>query len=535
MKTLCTLGAALAVFGTGLICGQLMRWIGASDLTVPNSPGSPAESQMKATGRRNGFSTSRGKEGSGDFVTRLNVLVNTSNPYKRRRAIAGIADELDARKIHEALAALETRSVRDATEIRLQLFARWAELEPEAALQYAETLHGNEAHDAITAVIRSWAAMNAKAAEEGVARMPENSAKEIAQAGLLNALAENDPRRAFARLQRVASSDIEALFKNWVEKDPTEAATYAAQLPAGSDRSRALCAVAQQWAKTDRDAALAWVQSLPSATSPGVTIESRDPRPLAAIVQTWMNEDAGAAMEWLEQLPEDAMKTDVLAALSNSLIYQEPQRAAEIAAMMPAGKAQDAALDNLIGEWSNKDFAGALAWAQQQPDENVRQILLPRLVDDLMWRDTSAALQLALSVGGDAGTESVADVLRVWTQEEPASAAEWASTQPENAKYLASVAGAWAEKDPDRALEWVRTIPAGAEQDAALASGVQIITQSARPQAAAEWIADIASEKIRTDAYEELAFWWLFVDRKKARDWIKTAPLPAKTKADFLK
>jgi hypothetical protein len=236
-----------------------------------------------------------------------------------------------------------------------------------------------------------------------------------------------------------------------------------------------------------------------------------------------------------EKFPDGVAKTDLLVALSSSFSDEEPQHAVEVAAMMPAGKAQDTALNNLIDRWSQKDFAGALAWAEEQPDEKVRQILLPRLVNNLMWRDTSAALQLALSIQGETGIESVADVLRAWTQKEPEAAAQWASKEFETGEYLTSVATEWAKKDPQRALEWVRTLPDGAKKDAALASGAEIISESAQPQAAEEWIVRIENAKIRATAYESLAFEWFFSDRKSARAWIKTAPLPAQTKADLLK
>jgi hypothetical protein len=302
LKTLRAFSAALALFGVGLACGCLVRWIGPRNPMDADSLNSPARGDPKSTVQGDSSPTSEAKEKSRDFAARLNALANTISPHKRTRAIAGIADELDASDIREALGALETRSVRDAMKIRLQLLWRWAELEPEAALQYAEALpHGYEAPDAITAVIRSWAAVDAKAAEEGVARMPENSAKEIARHGLLDALAESDPRRAFANRRR--SSYINGLFKNWAQNDPTEAAAQAAQLPAGWNRSQALGEVAQQWAETDRDAALAWAQSWQPANPPGVTIECRDPGPLAAVLQTWMNEDGDTALQWLKSFP----------------------------------------------------------------------------------------------------------------------------------------------------------------------------------------------------------------------------------------
>ena len=530
MKNLSNFVAALLVVGTGLACGWFAHGFGAVHRTVADFPRRAPEAIVQPS--------IEARKASEDFTTRLDALANTGDPSKRTRAIAAVADDFDAREIREALANLERQSVRDADEIRLQLLSRWAEFEPDAALQYAQGLPpGFVAPGAIEAVIASWAATDAKGAEERVARMPEGGAKQIARSALLPALAESDPRRAFASLRDATPfyGDVDAFFKMWAEKDPTDAAAHAVQLPAGWQRTLALFNVAQKWAEADRESALAWAQSWQPPKPPGVTIERRDPALLATVLQTWMSEDAGAAMQWLEQLPEDAAKTDVLAALSKSLSDDEPQHAVEVAAMMPTGKAQDAALRNLIDQWGQKDFAGALAWAQQQPDEEVRQILLPTLVDNLAARDPSAALQIAVSVGGNAGTRAVKNVLREWAQREPAAAAAWADAQPGSVDYVAGVASGWAAKDHRSAMEWVRTIPAGAAKDAALVSGVLAIAQTPEPQAAIEWIANIGGEDQRTVAYGHLAFIWLRSDPKKAREWIETAPLTAKARADLLK
>ena len=529
VKTLSNFVAALLLVGAGLACGYFARGFGASQRAVADFP----QRKPKVTAPR----AIEEKQASGDFTTRLDALANTGDPSRRTRAIAAIADDFDVREIREALANLERHSVRDADEIRLRLLARWAEFEPDAALQYAQGLPpGFVAPGAIEAVIASWAATDAKGSEERVARMPEGFAKQIARGALLPTLAESDPRRAFASLREAAASpsDTAALFKIWTEKDPADAAAHAAQLP-GWQGGFALRTVMQKWAETDRESALAWAQSWQPPKPPGVTIERRDPAPLATVLQTWMNEDAGAAMSWLEQLPADAAKTDVLAALSKSLSEDEPQHAVEVAATMPTGKAQDSALRDLIRQWGQKDFAGALAWARQQPDEEIRQILLPTLVNNLAPRDPSAALQIALSVGGNAGTQAVKNVLREWAQREPAAAAEWADAQPTSAENAAGVASGWALKDRRSAMEWVRTIPAGATKDAALASGVLAISQTPEPQAAIEWIADIGGEEKRNEANGYLAWFWLRTDPKKAREWIQTAPLSAKAKADLLK
>ncbi|MEO8351813.1 MAG: hypothetical protein ABI680_08775 [Chthoniobacteraceae bacterium] len=524
---------AVGILAAGVICGGSVRWLTFPDrppFVVPDARAPLREIELRTAKVAPAHAES--------FSTRLDELTILANPTKRARAISGIADDLDVAAIREALAALANQSVRDAEEIRLQLLARWSELEPEAALEYAAALPGGfEAPGAITAVIESWAQIDPDGAEAGVNGMHEGFAKKIARTALLPVISEGDPTHAFALYRQGTpyySDEISNLFQNWTELQPEEAAAQAAQLPAAWQRGYALHDVMEKWAKTDREAALEWATSWQPPSPPGVTIERRDPGPLSIILQSWMGEEPAAALEWLKQMPEDTAKSDLLAALSSSVSGNDPQHAVEIAAMMSEGKAQDTTLRRLIGQWAGSDFPSALAWAQQQPDDGVRQILLPALVSNLAERDTPAALELALSLEGDAGTGSVEMVLDAWSGRDPAAAAEWVATQPENADYLARIAFRWAGKDQAAALDWASTLPPGSEKDAALASGVRMVAQTDQPRAAVEWIALIDSPEKRAATYQEMAFWWLRSDPKKAREWIDDSPLSRKARAELL-
>jgi hypothetical protein len=501
-----------------------------------------------AKGESTGLSADKGSENSAvnatretkavSFDTRIHDLTSATSFYQRSRAMAGIADGMDVAQVRQALEELKTRSIRDADQIRLRLIERWAELEPEAALRYAETLsQGSDAQYAIAAVIGTWGANNAKAAEDAVERMADGFPKSIARAAMVSVLAASNPHRAFALLEqsRPFYENITALFGTWAERNPDEAAAHALKLRADWQQSLALKIVAEKWNKSDRDGALAWAQSLPSIPGEGVTIERRDPKPLAAVLKTWFSEDAESALRWLEQQPDSAMKTDVLGVLSKDLGSENPQQAVEAASMMPAGKAQESALRNLIREWGESDFDGALDWAQQHTDQRIRNSLLPPLVDQLASRDPHAALDIAQTLEGESQTRSVSGVLRAWAGKEPEAAAEWASAQPENDKLLSSVAWSWAQTNRERALEWATSLPEGPAKDAALTGGVRMIAQSEQPLLTLPWITSIGSEDKRARAYEELASWWLRSDPAKARAWLETAPIPAPKKADLLK
>jgi hypothetical protein len=118
------------------------------------------------------------------FETRIHDLASAISFSKRSRAIARIADGMNAMQIRQALKTLKSRSVRDADQIRLRLIERWAELEPEAALRYAEALsQGGDAQRAIPAVIRVWGAQIANlrrlAHQRLIAQLPKRRDRDI--------------------------------------------------------------------------------------------------------------------------------------------------------------------------------------------------------------------------------------------------------------------------------------------------------------------------------------------------------------------
>src|SRR5678816_227670 len=155
--------SAIALFGGGFLCGYVIRHVGKSEHAHAVSWHPRGQSQTHAVASPNDSRMPEVKEVAGNFAARVSVLASTSNPYKRTRALQEIADDLNAREIRAALADLKTRVVQDAPEIRLRLLSRWAEVEPDAALQYAQTLPGgSEAPGAIAAVITSWAAIDAR-------------------------------------------------------------------------------------------------------------------------------------------------------------------------------------------------------------------------------------------------------------------------------------------------------------------------------------------------------------------------------------
>jgi hypothetical protein len=522
-KSVSNLGAVLGMLAVGSMIGWF--WPGAS--STSGTSGEPAHVEPKPNTEM--VSNASPREAEGDFSERLAKVLEIRNGLKSARAIGAIADGLDPQQIREALKAVENMHIRERQAIVSSLLSRWVEIEPEAAFAYA--LQTEPEFDSIDEVIVSWVKQDETAARAAIEKLPEGRNRSAALAGLVEALGEIDPERAFLEVQKnkFFSYSIESVFEKWASKDPQTATLYALKLTERSMRRDAFRAVAKAWAEADLPAALQWTETLPDCdVASGYTGTSS---PLAVVVADWMDRDPEGALHWLEERPVDSKTQDTLTALGLEAISKigDPLISARIVTMLPPSPTQNTAWQNLMSWWAYNDLNGALAWARAQKDE-VQQIVMPALARELANSDPAEALELVSGRGAQAMT----DVFKTWAFRDPVSASDWLKTQPSNAENLQSIAYAWVQKDVAKATEWINGIDNGTDKDKAIGYVVDHI-QVTHPDVARAWIAGIHDEKKRNEAYGDLASVWFVFDPVAARKWLSTAPVPDDMRSRIMK
>lgn len=465
-----------------------------------------------------------------DFAERLKGVTETPNALKRSRAIAAIADGLDLREVREALETIDRLHIVESKAIRLQLFSRWAELDPGAAFAHAREKKDD---DAIGSIMKVWASNDLALAQAEIAKMPESVARRSAVAGVIEGLSEVDPKRAFELAQKSDTFEnaTDKIFQNWVEKDPQEAASHVDKLGPKFDRRSAIYIITTKWADMDLQSALRWAESLPENDAK-VNFSTGYRTPVSFVVGNWIDRDPAAAMRWLEERPVDSRTAGLLTAVSAEIAetIHDPILSGTVALMLPPGAERDNALNTLTYWWRSSDFEGALDWAEQQGGP-VKAKMFPLLALNLGNQEPEARARYAARLGDavSPGTDVAA-----WASEDPAAAAESLRNQPPDADRLVAVAGAWLLRDPNAASEWINTIASGEPRDKALSELVGQLA-GAGPELAIEWSAKISDEKKRHKAYEKTLWRWLRADSAAAREWLSTAPVPEDLKAKWLK
>jgi hypothetical protein len=184
----------------------------------------------------------------------------------------------------------------------------------------------------------------------------------------------------------------------------------------------AAAAVVPHYAKTDLPAALAWVDSLPSA--------SRQ-RAVPTLLAEWVKKDAPAAAAWAGQLTPPDLQSS---------------------ALREAGSA-----------WARRDGPAALAYGSTLPDGAGKDSFLNAAIRSYVSiKPTDAANWLAGQAAQPFFDRLAREMSSQWLQFDPQACATWVTSLPDQAqreKILQDVVNRWKRSDPDSAATFVGTHP----------------------------------------------------------------------------
>jgi hypothetical protein len=493
---------AAAAVALGLLFGFAARQVALrNDRAALSNPLAPGDSRVPASADQrtsNGSRPESGALGSTAFLIRMHDVLSAGNSRERTRLIQGIAEDLDATQVREALAQLEKIHFSGRQEAREALLARWGELEPDKALAFAKALADpRERNGSIAAVVSGWAENDLASAEHWVTALPESWMKRTALESLFGAVAAVAPRHALELAQGVrpltlslgftggAPPMVHALLDKWIMDDPAAAASAVASLPDNVGfRSLAMRLVAKSWAEADFDQAAAWAEAQPQGPADGRQYA------LSGVLSVLLHKDSDRAVSWLREYPEGPDKIRLLESACGNALESgvNPACAAEFALMLPRSLSRESDLDLAGRNWAEQDPKAALSWAESQSEDRVRQSMEIR------------------------------------------------------------VASHWLQTDPGGANEWMRSRAPGPETDAILQGVLDLVVNGnkygamplikfmppAAVQAAPQWIAAMSDPALQQKSYETLATKWLAQEPQSAAAWIKISPLAPEVKERLL-
>ena len=340
--------------------------------------------------------------------------------------------------------------------------ARWAEVDPDAALQFVLANKQASFRAAAIGSIMAGIAKNDPAlARAKFASINDPALRRTAQWTLLSALA-------------LASPD------EWVAAVKADPALVRQYVGSGS--------FAAEWAMDDPAAAAKRVMQMPPDMQKGG---------LVAIAKVWAGKDSAAATAWAQALTNPQQRNQALAAIAGGIAAQDPDAAlASLAALTPA--ARRAGLAAVFGTMGDLDFDAALAKASTLTDPADRKTALSLLAGggngDMGFYGSRSPEQLnavlaSLPSGAPRSNalNQLGSQLAACSREEAAGIL--ADYPPKDrAKIQVCMMQQLSYSDPARAFEIYQTLPPGKSEDYSYSIYANLARQD--PEAVLKLLAD---------------------------------------------
>jgi hypothetical protein len=254
------------------------------------------------------------------------------------------------------------------------LFARWAETDPQAALEQSKTMGFPEMFMARAGVVTGWAASNPEGLAKQYTDNPDDFRMRMGPGGgggdtvamIAGEWAKQNPAAALAWARTLGEDEIGdaigGLFNELAQKDPNEALRMAQGLSA-EERVNAYRSIAETWAVADYDAADKWIN--------GLSGEERD-LARGEAVQALAGIDPRRASTEALRLPEGELRDSLIADVSREWSRESPSAALQFLTTNGTEDAVQQGIGRVMGSYASQDAQGAREWIDGQPEGAVR-------------------------------------------------------------------------------------------------------------------------------------------------------------------
>ena len=287
-----------------------------------------------------------------------------------RQRLTGLQVQLndwdDQAILSELKALRHLPSSPDAFVAEQLLLARYAEVDPETALSYVDSLAGTKHELGVVTVLSSWAAQDPESAaayvEENLDDFGIMDQRQADSAGVLaGEWARSEPQAALEWAEalplEVRGEVYQRIMSQLVAEDPGEALAMASSRPAGYERTEMIEGVVSQWAHRDPNAAAAWVTEHAKG----------DQRLTASLMSAWIEDSPMAASNWLGSLPDSEGRDLAIVAMTASrTLRRDPEAATLWSSTIGDQYLRAEVLQITLNRWFAQDPGAAEAWWESQ-------------------------------------------------------------------------------------------------------------------------------------------------------------------------
>lgn len=339
--------------------------------------------------------------------------------------------------------------------------------------------------------------------------------------GALKILVRTDPDAALAYLETLPASGsrrqaMSDIFYTWGRIDPGTALKLLSENFPVNERAAAIRRVISGWSQTHPADAAAWVEAVQDETLKVGLI--------CDVVRSWKSKSAAEATAWVESLPKEIrLEADKVIALD--VVERRDGPFCTESATGPDASWKTKTVTTM----EDKDFRN---WGYQDPEGARKFLETAPQGKDLGELATIVAIGMSAKVGpqatfdwaqtlqGEAGKKALRCAVILWEGSDPAAAAKKLEViAPEQRAPLATaLAENWSRHDPAAAAAWVATYD-GAEQKLLVREVIQRWTDS-QPREAYAWLGTLPMGPSRDEGINYLLRIEARTDPNSVLPWI---------------
>jgi hypothetical protein len=423
-------------FATALLCGIAFGGIIGFSLGRSSHPASaPATAQTSIRNKTEMAETkSRDSLSVGSEESRVSLGNITTVPFQE---LYSVLSALPEERLNELAAQLNKLPDDKETSAKIATFFKaWAHIDPKAALRAAVMFKTAEAKTtAIAAVIES---------------------ADVTQAEALARAIKDWPEGTIGRGQR--NNFLASAMTKWAQIAPADVAKFFDSIQAAGRFNWAASTIAQNWATTDPQAALAWAQAHGDADGFNNAVNG-------AVCGWWSKDHAAAEAYALTHL-SDPSGRQLASHLANYIYSRDAERAKQWAAALPDLQARQQSATMLTMQMAWSDPKGASEWAVTLPAD-IRDNSLRQAMHYWAASDPPSAGDWINGLNGDVRDQATSAYAATLTKKSPSLAADWAMTISDTKtrdSSLDRIASEWLRKNAADATRWIQNSALSIEQ-----------------------------------------------------------------------
>jgi hypothetical protein len=287
------------------------------------------------------------------------AALETLDPLDR---IGHLVQHLKGARASEYPAIIESLESGDygrmGREMRGILETRWAEVDPQGMLAYALEQPRSRSRRIFRPLFTAWAKRDVSAAFTAARQLDTRNEQRMAVQSVINSVAGEQPERAIEMARDFYGENLphrgqwvfRSIFQNWAREDG-EAATFAyiSREVEADTQGTVLQRAYNKWARSDPEAAIAWLDRLPEGA------ESQRSSIYRSVANAYIRHDPMAASEWISGLDEGPERDQSVERLVNSIAKTDPEAGFIWAATMDDASKRKNSLRRSLQAWKETD------------------------------------------------------------------------------------------------------------------------------------------------------------------------------------